>query len=158
MVEAKTRRVIGFEVCQMPAKGLLSHIAKKKYGYRKDERPKAREKLFLRVKDCLSEHVLIRSDSNPHYPEDIKRHFPKAQHETVKGKRGAITGQGELKKVGFDPLFSLNHTCAMLRAHINRLMRRTWCTTKRPDRLRAHILIYCVQHNRRLAQGKLQSV
>jgi len=39
-----------------------------------------------------------------------------ATHRTVKGRRGSIAGQGELKKIGFDPLFSLNHTCAMLRA------------------------------------------
>jgi hypothetical protein len=58
-----------------------------------------------------------------------------------------VVGQGELKKVGRDPLFSLNHTCAMLRANLNRLFRRTWCTTKRIDRLEAHLWIYVRFHN-----------
>jgi hypothetical protein len=44
-------------------------------------------------------------------------------------------GQGELKRGGFDPLFSLNHTAAMFRDRLKRLSHRTWCTTKRPDRL-----------------------
>jgi hypothetical protein len=59
-------------------------------------------------------------------------------------------GQGELKSGGFDPLFSFNHTAAMLRANINRLVRKTWCTTKRIDRLEAHIALYVQFHNREL--------
>ena len=58
-----------------------------------------------------------------------------------------MTGQGELKKVVYDPIFSLNHTCAMLRANINRLVRKTWCTTKKPERLAMHITLYALYHN-----------
>ena len=147
MVDAKTRRVIGFEVCKMPAKGKLAAMARKKYGFRVDERAKARSSLFLRVKKHLSDNVMIRSDSNPHDPKTIQKHFPKARHQTIQGKRGAITGFGELKKTQFDPLFSLNHTCAMMRAHINRLMRKTWCTTKDPIMLKKHLEIYVCYHN-----------
>lgn len=152
MVEYKTRQILGFEVAKMPAKGLLAAISRKKYGFRKDERPEAREKLFTRIKPHICESAILRSDSNPHYSNPVKTHFPSCVHETVLGKRGAITGQGELKKIGFDPLFSLNHTCAMLRANVNRLIRKTWCTTKRPDRLAAHIMVYTMNHNERLAK------
>ncbi len=48
----------------------------------------------------------------------------------------------ELKKKQFDPLFSVNHTFATMRAKINRLNRRTWCTTKLPERLADHIDIF----------------
>ncbi|MCB0350947.1 MAG: transposase, partial [Bdellovibrionales bacterium] len=75
-------------------------------------------------------------------------------HLTTPGQRGCVAGQGELKKVAFDPLFSINHTFAMCRANINRLLRRTWCTTKRPDRLVAHLDLYVNFHNRRLLPGK----
>jgi len=51
-------------------------------------------------------------------------------------------GQGELKKAGFDYLFSVNHTFATVRAKVNRLNRRTWCTTKNPERLADHIDIF----------------
>ncbi len=57
---------------------------------------------------------------------------------------------GELKKVGFDPIFSLNHTYAMFRAHLSRLIRKTWNTTKKPDRLADHLAIYALIHNQRL--------
>ena len=150
MVEYKSRRILSFEVSRMPAKGVIAALSRKKYGYRRDERPKARKKLFSEVRDFVSPTALIRSDSNPHYPRDVKKYFPRARYETVLGGRGAVVGQGELKKLKWDPIFSLNHTCAMLRAHINRLFRKTWCTTKRIDQLEGHIALYALLHNQRL--------
>jgi transposase-like protein len=141
------RRFLGFEVSKMPAKGHLAKIAMKKYGPRKDERAVGRQKLFSKIEPFVHPFSEIKSDQNPYYPRDVKRHFPFATHTTLKGQRGSSTGQGELKKVRFDPLFSLNHTCAMLRANINRLARKTWCTTKNPARLEDHIAIYAVFHN-----------
>ena len=106
--------------------------------------------MFKELKPLLHDDPTLISDSNPHYPDDVKRHLPHAKHRTVMGKRGSLGGQGELKKTKFDPLFSLNHTCAMLRANINRLFRKTWCTTKRSDRLYAHIALYANYHNQHL--------
>jgi transposase-like protein len=146
-VEKHTRYVAGFEVSRMPAKGLLAKRAIKKYGYRKDERKEARERLFRRITRIVSRSCLIESDENPHYPESVKAYFPDSLYETFKGKRGCVTGQGELKAVAWDPLFSLNHTCAMLRANINRLFRKTWCTTKKLQPLIDHIELYVWYHN-----------
>jgi hypothetical protein len=145
-VQARTRRILGLEVSRMPAKGLLVEKAKK-YGHRADERAQGRERLFSELKPLLHPQAMVKSDSNPHYPKDVKRHFPEAHHVTYKGRRGSNTGGGELKEGGFDPLFSLNHTCASLRMNITRLLRKTWYTTKRPDRLRANLLLYAVYHN-----------
>ena len=146
-VESGTRRILGFRVASMPAKGPLAKVARAKYGKRKDERKKSRTELFKEIKVLLDPNAQIRSDENPNYPADVKVHFPDSTHTRFKGKRGCVTGQGELKKIGFDPLFSLNHTCAMLRANINRLFRRTWCTTKKKERLEIHIAIYVLRHN-----------
>jgi hypothetical protein len=146
-VDSRSRRILGFEVSRMPAKGKLARISVKKYGPRKDERSRGRRALFKTIQSLVEECALIKSDSNPHYPIDVKKFFPKADHKGFPGQRGAITGQGELKKVRFDPLFSLNHTCAMLRANICRLIRKTWCTTKNIDRLRDHLAVYAYYHN-----------
>ncbi len=146
-VESGSRRILGFAVARMPAKGKLVHIAMKKYGPRVDERSGKRRELFENLRPLITGSAKIKSDQNPHYPADVKRAFPDATHETHKGKRGSTTGQGELKKTRFDPLFSLNHTCAMSRANMNRLFRRTWCTTKVPERLADHFAIYAVYHN-----------
>jgi hypothetical protein len=37
-VQYQTRRILGFQVSQMPAKGLLAQKAFEKYGYREDKR------------------------------------------------------------------------------------------------------------------------
>ena len=151
-VEAKTRRILGFRVAQMPAKGLLVKRSLKKYGRRKDHRRAARRSLFQDLTKFVDQDARIQSDQNPHYKKDVKDYFPKASYETFPGRRGCVVGQGELKAGGFDPLYSLNHTFAMFRANINRLFRRTWNTTKRPDRLTAHITLYCLYHNLALIQ------
>ena len=147
-VEEKTRRILSFEVSQMPAKGPLAKIAEKKYGLRKDMRSVGRRRLFTSLKDFVVPNALFKSDENPFYPKDLQRAFPDATHQTFKGRRGSIVGQGELKKIRWDPLFSLNHTCAMFRANVNRLFRKTWCTTKVAENLSLHLAMYAYFHNK----------
>ena len=67
-----------------------------------------------------------------------------------KGEKSRSYGQGELKKTKNDPLFSINHTFAMLRANINRLIRRSWCSTKKIQGLTDHLAIYAWVHNSQL--------
>ncbi len=138
----------------MPAKGPLAEISRKKYGPRADDREQETRSLFESLASVLDPAVQITSDEKPVYPSSIKPHFPEGTHQQVKGRRGAVVGQGELKKIGFDPLFSLNHSCAMLRANICRLARRTWCTTKSPKHLLAHLMIYIDYHNTELIQRR----
>jgi hypothetical protein len=68
-----------------------------------------------------------------------------------------VNGQEELKKIGKDPLFSLNHTCAMFRAHVSRLIRHTWNTTKKLENLEYHLSIYMNLHNKRILQLEAES-
>ena len=149
-VEKHTRLILAVEAASMPAKGLLVKKAFKKYGKRRDERRAMRRKLLHDLKVCASDGLLIESDQNPYYAPDVKEILPHANHQTFKGLRGCVTGQGELKGGGYDPLFSLNHTCAMLRANMNRLFRRTWCTTKKIKGLEEHLAIYARNHNLRI--------
>jgi len=146
-VQNKSREILDFQVKRMPAKGRLSRVARKKYGKRKDERPEGWDQLFKNLKMILHPESVCESDENPHYPKYLKKHLPNAKHIRHKGARGTVTGQGELKKQKFDPLFSLNHTCAMLRANISRLFRKTWNTTKKIERLVDHLWIYVRYHN-----------
>ena len=147
-VETSSRRILGISVASMPCGGPLAHCSRKKYGPRKDERAKKASELFASLRPVVHPSSLkIRTDQKTLYPQWLKAHFPQMKHEAYKGRRGCVVGQGELKKIGFDPLFSLNHTAAMLRANINRLFRRTWCTTKKPERLLRHLYLYVRFHN-----------
>ena len=150
MVEEGSRRILGYNVARMPSKGLLAKLSVKKYGKRADERDHKRRDLFKKLRPLLTAVCTIKSDESPFYQRPIRKCFPKALHKTFKGREGCVVGQGELKKIGFDPLFSLNHTCAVLRARVSRLVRRTWCTTKKPELLDLHLAIVCLSHNLRL--------
>ena len=152
-VDPKNRKIMGFQVSRMPAKGLLAKKSIHKYGRRKDERKLGWNRLMKGLAPLVNPDAEFLSDQNPHYPPVLKRHFPKVRHETTPGGRGAVTGQGELKKLAYDPLFALNHTCAMLRANLNRLLRRTWCTTKTIRGLQDHLAIYVDYHNRVLTKS-----
>jgi hypothetical protein len=145
----KRRKILGIEVAQMPSKGPLAERARQKYGTRADHRPRALKKFFEELSEVVSPTAVFESDQNPAYPLPLKTHFPQARHITMRSRRASDTGQGELRK-GWDPLFSLNHTAAMLRANINRLIRKTWCTTKKAERLRDHLYLYACYHNETL--------
>ena len=146
-IEPASRKILKFQVSKMPAKGHLAEISRRKYGKREDERPKAWNQLMSELVPYVAPNCRWESDENPHYPQYLKKHHPHSTHTTVKGGRGSSTGQGELKKLRFDPLFSLNHTCAMLRANLNRLFRRTWCITKNKQGLIDHLTLYVAYHN-----------
>ena len=152
-VDPKSRKILSFKVSQMPAKGLLVKKAFRKYGYRKDLRASGWDEMMRELKSFAHPKAVFISDENPHYPKFVRLHHPEASHIQTKGGRGCITGQGELKKLHFDPLFSLNHTCAMLRANLNRLFRKTWCTTKNRQGLIDHLSIFVVYFNQKLTSG-----
>src|SRR5690606_15539158 len=125
-VDENSRIILGAEVSSIPAFGHLSRIAVKKYGKREDTHFQGLTKLFQRITPVISPEVLVKSDEHQLYPGFISAYLPRAKHLIFKSERSAVVGQGELKKVGFDPLFTINHTLAMLRANINRLIRKTW--------------------------------
>ena len=151
-VDPQTRKILKFQVASMPAKGHLAQISRRKYGKRIDERSEKWDLMMRELVPYVKPECTWTSDENPHYPFHLKKYHPISTHIQVKGGRGAITGQGELKKLRFDPLFALNHTCAMLRANMNRLFRKTWCTTKTKQGLIDHLSLYVSYHNQVLTE------
>ena len=148
-VEKYSRRILFTSAQSMPAKGLLAEVSRKKYGPRADNRGKALKDMcqVLSQKHRITE---IWTDQSPRYPSVVRKYFPDIIHRTTKGRRGCVVGQGELKGGGFDPIFSLNHTCAMFRDNLKTLTRRTWCTVKKISSLQNLLNLYMYYHNERL--------
>ncbi len=154
-VAASTRQIVAVKASEMPAKGLVSKIAKKRYGPRKDNRSKALKKVLEEVKRLCPNLARLKSDMWAKYRPVVQAVFGETVlHERHKSRRGCVVGQGELKKGGRDPLFVLNHSCAMFRDRIKRLSRRTWCTTKKIDYLTHLLSIYAWWHNHLVAGTK----
>lgn len=82
-----------------------------------------------------------------HHADEIKKALPNATYVQHRSVRGSLTGQGELKRTGYDPLFPVNHTLAVMRDNIKRFARRNWCTTMRIDALNDVLAIYMHYHN-----------
>jgi len=122
----KTRCIIGYGVAQIPATGKIAQRAREKYGKRPDRSASMRKKVLRNVQPLLSPTATITSDEHPRYRNELNRLYPKATHVQHRSKRGSLTGQGELKRTGFDPLWNINHTLAMMRDNIKRLTRKTW--------------------------------
>ena len=154
IVESKSRFILAWDVAIMPAKGHLAALSRRRYGRRRDERQAAWHRTLSAIAPYAIPDINITSDQNPHYPAAISRVFPLARHQTVKGRAACTAGQGEMKKGGRDPLFWFNHTAAMVRDNVKRLTRRTWCSTKRYQRLNDHLAIYATFHNLILLRRK----
>lgn len=148
-------QILGLAVGKIKAKGHLSNIAIKKYGYREDERGKALTELFQKLsKDLRKPPVTITTDGAWIYKTLVKKYFPESKHVIVISrdhlkKQRELVYTAERKRI-FDPLFALNQRFAMLRSDIRRLTRRSWCTTKKIENLRKHLELYRVYNNEQL--------
>lgn len=141
--------LLALQVAEMPAKGRLAKISRQKYGERKDERQSVVESTLNYVKAKLKTNpIVIKSDASPIYRSIVSRVFPQSFYEQH-------SRAGELEKLRskihesnhkrrFDPLFDVNHACALLRSQIKRLTRRSWCTTKKIENLQLHLDLFVV--------------
>ena len=137
------------KVAEMPAKGRLAAFSRMKYGPRKDERPQKIIEALMNVKNQLRQRpFLISADANPGYPKAVEKVFSGVafvQYNQSKKEKKREKLHEKLHKKRFDPLFAVNHKCALLRRRINRLARKSWCTTKKPANLQLHLDLFRIQ-------------
>lgn len=146
-VDVASRKILAFAVCPMPTGHPLTEIALRRYGPRKDGRPEAIAEVLHKIRPMLRWNGFITTDSAQRYPAPIAAILRGTTHQTILSRRAHTMGHGELKRIGFDPLFSFNHTAAMVRDGIGRLVRKTWCTTKKLQRLEDHIAMFAYYRN-----------
>jgi transposase-like protein len=148
VVEHPSYYVVGASVGTLPARGNLrlgERLRKAKleslHGRRLNgSREAVSEALgFVRPLLGASGHGLVESDFKSTYPQLIRKTLGKSvahkQHSsTAKRNRG-------------NPLFPINHTLAMLRDGLSRLVRRSWAASKRRARLLEHLWIWIAWRN-----------
>ena len=125
----------------MKAKGHLADIAYIRGIERDDSREEARAKVMATIARCAKDRITVAADALACYPKVIKAAMPQADIKQIHSRKKEIDGK-------FDPLFGINHTCALLRHDLSRLRRKTWVTTKRLDRLFLHLYLYIAYHNK----------
>ena len=143
-----SNKLLSAQVAEMPAKGPLAEFSRKKYGPRIDERTAKLKLAFGEVKSKLvSPPILIESDQRPGYKKIVEEMLPQIeyrQHNRAEKDRLQSRIHEKTQKKRFDPLFAVNHKCALLRSQIKRLARRSWCTTKRPENLQLHLDLFVI--------------
>ena len=148
LVVNEAYEILEAKVAEMPAKGKLAQFSVKKYGARKDQRNEKMHEAFQSVKAKLRNFPsIIKSDANPSYQKIVSAHFPETQYlqfNQAEKNRRLDRLHEKLSKRNFDPLFAVNHKCALLRSHIKRLTRRSWCTTKKPENLQLHLDLFII--------------
>ncbi len=142
-----TRIIIGARASEMPAKGLLASISLKKYGPRKDDRKREFQVVLATMRLVTKKDLWVVSDKKSVYPKWIREVLPEAIHFRTKGRRGCVAGYGEMKEGGRDPLFYLNHTAATIRDNLARMLRRTWCGSKKIVFLQEALDLHTDFHN-----------
>jgi hypothetical protein len=148
MAVSKQRKILSFSVSSMPPIGKnLRKVSLRKYGKRPNHRRKGMNSCLESLKPYVGSKTVFISDEELSYPSLVTKNYPGREHKRYPSKRAVIAGQDELKDHSFDPLFSINHTFAMLRANLARLVRKTWVTTKKASRLEDFIQIYAAFHN-----------
>jgi hypothetical protein len=144
-VRVKTCEIIAAQVASMECKGHLAGIAHAKYGPRSDTREQARTTVLETLKACAREQLTIHTDEYPGYQGLFARLAPHAVHEAFKSAK-ADPMSGNRRNVE-DKLAQINLVSAKFRHDLSRMARRTWVTTKRPDRLQAHLDLYIAFNN-----------
>jgi IS1 family transposase len=154
IIDSKNRLILGARVSEIPAFGKIAEISRRKYGRRENHHRKNLDKLFKSISSKIDPNAKFKTDEHQFYPILLKKYFPHCSHQRFKSMRASVAGLGELKSKKYDPLFMINHTLAMFRANINRLFRKTWCTSKSEELLQDHVDIFVDYFN----QMRLESL
>jgi hypothetical protein len=140
--------VVDLETAPLPCRGGLSPSYRKK----KEER----EALFgtrhsgsrAAVSKCFETLAMVASPNVPLVLEtDRKATYAGIVREQLGEEAVHARTSSKRKRDYWNPLFPINHTLAMARDGISRLVRRTWGTSKLRERLGWHAWIWAVWRN-----------
>jgi len=130
-------KLLRAKVGTIKAKGHLAEISNLKYGHRENQSKIVCESVLELLASKVSLQKIC-TDQKTTYPKLIKKYFQHTLLESHKTERNFGLENRYLTKK-FDPLFPINHKCGDLREKINRLNRKSWCTTKKVENLQRHL-------------------
>lgn len=136
-VRHKTGKILSAKVGRIPSNGHLAAVGQALYGWTLNESPQACSAALAEVAIAARPDATVACDGAPAYPNLIWTAMPGA----------GVVAPPSPASGGFDPLFVLNHACAMLRAKVAVMARKTWSTTKSRFKLQDKLDIYIAIHN-----------
>ncbi len=149
LIERRSLFVVHLETGMLGARG---HIGKREIakraerertiGKRRSESRAMVGRCFARLAVCHRPHGMVEvvTDKKRAYRTELKRFFP--------NRVGAhITESSRRARNRSNPLFAINHTFAMMRDQVSRLVRRSWGASKDRKALKRHLWIWAAWRN-----------
>lgn len=143
-VRVKTGEIVDAEVATMNAKS-NAETSRRKYGWRLDTRQEAIKSILYSIQKCRrpGERITIGCDGKKDYKSLILSIIPDANISVFTSPKDV---RGEPKK--HDPLFTINHLCAAIRADLSVFARQSWASAQSPGHLQDLLLIYTAWVNK----------
>ena len=148
LIERKSYFVVHAACATLPARGGLSTLWRKKKEALELREGKRRSGSLAAVRESFTRlarvhratgSVAVQTDRKSSYSTNLKRMFAdRLRHE----RHSSQTARNYS-----NPLFPINHTLAMMRDGMSRLVRRTWAAAKLRDRLAWHLWIWIAYRN-----------
>ena len=148
LIARRSYFILDLETAPLPCRGGLSPAYRKKkvererqFGIRKSGSRAAVTEIFKRLAliHPPQGQVDVQTDRKTDYAAILRRQFgPRLSHERIDSRR---------RRDYQNPLFPINHTLAMARDAVSRLVRRTWAASKLRERLRLHAWIWAAWRN-----------
>ena len=149
LIDKKTRFVVHADTGTLPARGNLREYDKqrkkayeKAAGTKRVSRSKEVTKAcFVVLRDHLGADASfdVQTDEKNTYPLVLRQVFGKQiRHQWVNSK--AVRNRSNL-------LFPINNTLAQTRDNVGRLVRRSWCHSKKERNLRLHLWVWILYRN-----------
>ena len=148
LIERKSYFVLHAACAPLPARGGLSPALRMKKEELEQREGKRRSGSVRAVREsfaCLARThrswglVAVQTDKKSSYATNLERLFgERLRHERHSSQKARNYS---------NPLFPINHTLAMMRDGVSRLVRRTWAAAKLRDRLALHLWIWIAYRN-----------
>ena len=149
LIERRSYYVLHVETAPLPARGRLSKAKRKLkeklekvLGKRRSGSRKAVESTLSVLRSVLPKdaYLDIQTDRKSSYKTLIWKLF--------QGRLAAHVRESSKRARDYsNVLFPINHTLAMMRDGVSRLVRRSWAASKKRDRLELHLWIWLVYRN-----------
>jgi transposase-like protein len=148
LIERTSYFVVDLETAALPCRGRLSERNRERKKKREDEHGLRCSGSRAAVAKCMETLAKHHSRSGPVHVQTDK----KSSYRTILARRfGARLAHERHSSIArrdySNPLFPINHTLAMMRDGISRLVRRTWAASKLRAKLATHTWIWVVWRN-----------
>jgi transposase-like protein len=147
VVEKHSLFVVHQQCAPLPARGRLRTRDREKKLLRDETEGVRRSGSRLAVEACLRALARAVPSGRIRLESDAKRTYPGCAQRAIGARCLHRQLSSRLKASKRDPLFTVNHTLALLRDGVSRLVRRTWAAAKTRQRLETHLWIWVCYRN-----------